>query len=108
MTRVHYIDDFPKLDLEEKKLKLQFQLISAMLTKQTCWNYENEYRTLNTEYKDMGMPCSEFGEVERIYFGLRAEDEDIDRVRDIVKGRDITFYKAKLKTNKFQIEFYQI
>ena len=63
------------------------------------WEYENEVRII----------CSKFGSIEydyravkSIYFGLKMEKEEENKIIEKLQGRGINYYKIKLKKNSYK------
>lgn len=105
--KVNYSDLFPTVDPDHQS-PLIAQFILAMHTKQKCWEYENEYRALNLNLRNAGLPCKNSYELERIYFGLRTPKGDEDLVRNILNDRDIIYFRAKLNEKFYKIEFDKV
>jgi len=106
--KVIYDDQFPEMDLNNEKIPLALQAFKIIHTKHKCWAYENEYRAMNVMIKNGGLPCENSYEIERIYFGMRTPESEINLVKNIVNDRDIKFYKAELNPCSFLINFNQI
>lgn len=104
---VKYDDEFPIVD-PELDLNIYIQTFVAMHTKQKCWSYENEYRAINTEIKHGGKGYKDFFDLERIYFGLRTPKGEINVVKNILRGRNIEYYQAKLEGTKYKLIFERI
>lgn len=105
---VNYSDQFPIIDLLDKKIPVEHQFVRALHTKQTCWEYENEARAIFIDRHSYGIPCEKSYSVERIYFGLRINESDISLIRNITSGRNIRYYKGYLAENRFEIKFKRI
>jgi len=68
--------------------------------KSKSWEYENEYRFVTA---NAGIKKYDFRALKSVYFGLRMEDELIDKLMQALKGRNIKYYKVQLKGHSFEL-----
>lgn len=110
VEKVRYINEIPKLqintvtDLNHESLTQQF--IKIISTKEIHWNYENEFRLFDitgTGFYRL-MPKS----ISSIYMGLFCSREDEKKIREALLNENIRYYRAKLNTTKYKIEFYEV
>lgn len=59
-------------------------------TKDPCWTYEEEIRVLRQNFGLLQLPENS---IIQIAFGVNAKDENIAKVKDIVKNKEITLCK---------------
>lgn len=73
----------------------------ACFIKSPEWNYENEYRLIHKDTSSYletkySKPVEyEPNCVESIYFGMNAKQDDIEKLCEELKGREISFYKMR-------------
>lgn len=77
----------------------KMDLTEGYLTKQKCWEQEQEIRLLyfdpecNSDF--VSLPLDKESRVAAIYFGLYCNDEDIRMIKNIFKGQNVDFYEMK-------------
>lgn len=69
--------------------------------KPLSWKYEKEYRIITNLSKSHPY---DFDALIGIYFGLRMEDEQKEKIRKTLSGRGISFYQMILKENSYQLD----
>lgn len=73
------------------------ELKRGFMTKQKCWEHEQEIRLLyfdpecNSDF--VSLPLGEESKVAAIYFGLYCSNEDIRMIKNIFKGQNVDFYQ---------------
>jgi len=96
----------PKLPVSHKYLITE--LLKVILTiKSPPWKYESEVRIIRPSYGSFKIDKSF---VKQICFGLQATDEDIDKVKSIIKSykTKIALYRAVRDETDFGIEYVDI
>lgn len=108
IQKVRYSNDFPIIEIDKPETTTIRQMLNAMYTKQKCWEYEHEYRIINTTQNSCGIPCRGFFEVERIYFGFRTSKSEKHLIKKITSGRGLKYYDTVLAKNRFQLHFEEV
>lgn len=86
---------------EEMKFECDknFQLTDALYAKHNIWAYENEVRIINFDpsnqdnYKTIKIPEES---IEEIYLGIRCSDENRDKMKLVLRNRNIRLYQMKI------------
>lgn len=79
---------------ENSILNEENNFISLFYLKHENWKYEKEYRIITYEYYDfINLP------IKSIYFGMNADINHINLVKNFIKGKDIELYKMKPNEN---------
>lgn len=104
---VTYTDNLPNISLSDILSKEDDNSLIRMMLgyKAKKWEYENELRIITENY---GLNSYDYRAVKSIYFGLRISDSEITKIMDTMKGRNIRYFKMKLKPNSFQLDAIQI
>lgn len=105
--KVNYTKSYPSLSAKAllNKKDISNSLMRVLYTKSECWAYEKEWRMFMAQgNKVYPIP----GKIKSITFGVRASDMDIDIVKKLIVGRNITLNKAVLKDNEFGIKLEKI
>jgi hypothetical protein len=110
VDKVRYTNEIPKFkintlkDIKHENLTQQF--INSMSTKEIHWNYEDEFRLFDITgtgiYKLMP------GSISSIYMGLFCSMEDEKRIRKALFNQSVRYYRTKLNTTKYKVEFYEV
>lgn len=82
---------------EDKKYKKSF-LISVLKTKLSPWKYEEEVRILASQNQVKV-------KIKEVYFGLKAPDELIDRVRKVLDCKNIKIKCQKITLDELNTKF---
>ena len=77
--------------------------VLALLTKSNVWNYENEWRLLETPV-NLQNNCYVDEIVSKVYLGANISVENEERLRKIAKSRQIEVVKFSLDTTKFKLQ----
>jgi hypothetical protein len=108
--KVRYTNEIPKLKINEindlKHENLTKQFINNMSTKEIHWNYENEYRLF--DITGTGIYKLLPGSISAIYMGLFCSIEDEKKIRKALINQKIRYYRTKLNTKKYKVEFYEV
>jgi hypothetical protein len=108
--RVRYTNEIPKLkinatsDLNHESLTFQF--INNMSTKEIHWNYEKEYRLF--DITGTGVYKLMTGSISAVYMGLFCSIEEEKRIREALLNQNVRYYRTKLNTTKYKIDFYEV
>lgn len=66
------------------------------------WEYEEEYRIVTNL---SGVYPYDFEALTGIYFGLRMDDENKEKIRKTLSGRGVSFYQIVLKENSYELDY---
>ncbi len=85
----------------------------AFLTKSDDWSYENEVRLIQYAPKNGAIrnqySLSPKSKIIALYFGCRCPEENIQIIKQILKNRDIHFYKMKIDySNVYRLKYDEI
>ncbi len=69
--------------------------------KSTKWNYEDEVRIISNQ---SGKINYDYRAVKSIYFGLKMEKEQENKIMEKLQGRGINYYKIRLKNNTYKFD----
>ena len=101
---VQYKNDTPEFSINSMTnyLENDAQFVKCIIaTKSMAWEREEEIRITLYSSGLLGIsPESVTG----IYFGLRMAESDKELVKNSLKGRNIKYYKMKLKPNSYLLE----
>lgn len=76
-----------------------FKLTDALFAKHDIWKYENEVRIINFDpsnqdnYKTINLPEDS---IKEIYLGIRCSDENRDKMKLVLRNRNIRLYQMKI------------
>ncbi len=108
LKKVKYTSEYPIINpyVSEYKPEDFFDLLT---TKSKDWKYENEWRIIYSEHPNEFLKIPE-EIITAIYFGVRCNKNDISETISLLSLKKHTpnFYKAKLKMNRFGIEYERI
>lgn len=100
--RVRYADSFPCLSLEAF-CEFDFdQVLSLLLTKATCWSYEEEWRVFHQEANKLY--GYERSSLTGIYFGAKMPEDQIAMLAAILENTEAKLYRMKLSPSSFALE----
>ncbi|WP_024336402.1 DUF2971 domain-containing protein [Desulfotignum balticum] len=103
--RIEYKDTYQELNYLNDPNK---STIDTLRLKSSQWQYEKEIRI----YKNSsGLHQIKAAAIQEIYFGVKANDEDIKEITEICTQKDLThirFYKASKSHRSFSLYFNQI
>lgn len=68
--------------------------------KSMAWSYENETRLVTSQE---GMYNYDFRAVTGIYFGLRMDEAEKQKIMQTLKGRGVKYYQISLKGNTYEL-----
>ena len=97
--------------IKENAIKIFFQ---SMITKNSAWKYENEYRIISrlknnssdkggyAGYEEMGIKAKE------IYIGINCDEELIERLVNIAEYKKYNVFKMKISNEKYGFEWEKI
>ncbi|MDP2335163.1 MAG: DUF2971 domain-containing protein [Bacteroidota bacterium] len=68
--------------------------------KSKYWKYENEFRLL---YDNSGLQDYEHKAVRSIYFGIRMDDKEKERIFETLQGRSIQYFQMCLLPRKYEL-----
>jgi hypothetical protein len=97
--------DFVKLIMMEKHEKISEEMLTPLLTKYTCWEYEREWRAFHK------IPNTLYGYgatgLRSVFFGTSINEADLEIVCLILLGqhRDIKFFRARKNSLLYKLEF---
>jgi len=107
---VNYSDFRPeikKADFIYRKPGFSKELPKALLTKAKYWGYEKEFRIIkNNAANKYEMINPE--EVDSIYFGIKTENANVEKIRDINKNKNIKFFKCEIDENSYSLKIKSI
>lgn len=97
---VTYGDAPPKLTIRDVTSKdRENSFIEKMVGyKSERWRYENEMRII---CQHPGSQPYDYRSVKAIYFGLRMEQEQKQRIFEAMQGREISYFQMELKDNSY-------
>ncbi|WP_223787732.1 DUF2971 domain-containing protein [Marinicella meishanensis] len=105
-NKVNYTKLIPKKDLLRffnSELSIH-EVVNHFITKFDAWEYEEEWRLF---VEEGGQPISYPADsLKSIYFGLRTEISDIEKV--VRLDLNVKLFKAKLSDKEFEIDFEQL
>lgn len=106
---------YPEKAVNVQKDKYEFK--ECFLTKQKEWEYENEARLIYVDTDNTSNFLSlelepNVCSIEAVYFGRKCSETDIFTIMNILKGKDVTFWKMdfnpenifEMKENEIKIE----
>jgi hypothetical protein len=98
---VSYKDDIPQVDKAKFLAGNLNEIEVLLLRKAECWRYEEEWRYLHE-------PCGDKvyfspNALKAVHFGSRMSEANEHIVREVLKGRDVQFYKMVLNNRAFQL-----
>jgi len=103
-------DEFPYVEYWRQKLNEQIdEFAKIVITKSQHWSYEKEWRALDRpdqvdkHYRGHIYTYPETM-LKRVIFGVRMLEEKREVIREMLAGRDVELYEAKIVRNRFQIE----
>lgn len=106
-------DEFPYVDYWKTEPEEQIEeFAKVVLTKSRHWNYEKEWRILDRpdhideSYRGHRSTYPN-SMLTGIIFGEQMPEKSRKTIRDILTGKPVTFYEAKLIKNRFQISIVQ-
>lgn len=104
---IQYVNKVPNIDFSKILNQNDADsLVKIMLGfKSKRWEYENELRIIT---ENQGLNSYDFRAVKAIYFGLKAPNEEIDKIMQILQGREVKYFQMKLIPNSFELEAEQI
>ncbi|MBB4080787.1 hypothetical protein GGR28_003422 [Lewinella aquimaris] len=99
---VEYVDgaEFPRLDIFSDEYALQ----RLIFTKSSDWKHEEEVRVCNVREGDKQLYKFKPESLTHIIFGSKVSKENIDRVLEIVKGRDVKLQKIQLAPPSLELK----
>jgi hypothetical protein len=116
-NKVNYFDDRPKavnlLDMSNTP-EIKRIISDFFVTKFTHWQYENEYRLLETMNSLGGKSTVNFQKdaLQGIIFGLRVKPDDAQHIKDIVdeyyKGIAVKMYRTEKVKGEYAIAIKEI
>ena len=103
---VRYTDSLPALNLEAFSNSDFEQVMSLLLTKAKCWEYEQEWRVLHQE------PDKLYGyersSLTGIYFGAKMPEDQMMMIAALLEKTDTKLHRMKLSKSSFALESEQI
>lgn len=107
---VNYSDSFVKADFHIEKQNSLFHMI---FTKAKQWEYENELRSIDSQFTDTNSRKVPFlkEDIKAIYLGVKIEDKLKKEILTITKdiyNNSITVYQGILSPNSFEIHWDKI
>lgn len=110
LDKVKYSKQLPILNFNSvddlKKLSIDKKFVSVLTTKYNGWKYENEYRLLDVsgEGKYKLIP----GSIKEVYFGLFCNKEKEISIRKKLENQNVEYFRAKINTETYKLEFYRV
>jgi len=104
-VNVEYLKSYKPLDYYKDPSQ---SVIKTIQTKSVDWEYEKEVRIVKDKY---GLHPIKPEAVSSIYFGCRADQKDIDEVRNLLSKaghNGIKLFKASKSHGKFKIHFSKL
>ena len=103
IRKVSYTEKFPIIDIKDI-VKDRF---SPIYHKEKRWEYENEFRSIRPR---VGSYIFDRTCLKSIYFGVRTDVKDIDKVKDIVNRhyQGVRFYKMVKKADNYELDWAEI
>lgn len=107
---VNYSDSFIKADFHKDKQDALFHMI---FTKAKQWEYEEELRSINSDFTDTNSRKIPFlrEDIKAIYLGVKIEDKLKNEIIVIAKevyNNKIQIFKGSLSPNSFEIHWEEI
>lgn len=101
---VHYTDDFPIIDFDEKIPNKRIMQFHKMLNcKARMWEYEQERRICLVP----GTPneLSYPGELFMVAFGINSQQKDIEEIKEIINDKNVIYYKCTMVDGHYLLDF---
>lgn len=99
---VRYRDDIPEFDIVDVLLDDATRILEVMLTKATCWSYEQEWRAIHKkadkEY------CYGVEALTGVYLGATLTESEKDLVCHILHGTPTKIFEMRRSSNSFHLE----
>jgi hypothetical protein len=99
---VKYSDDLPECDVVDMLTGDFSRVLSLLLTKASCWSYEQEWRAIHSE-PDKEY-CYGIDALTGVYLGTAMSDSEKDIVGHVLHGTNTKLYEVKRTTNSFRLE----
>ncbi len=101
---VNYSNEFPHVDFNSQDGRNRIQeFMKIITTKSKVWEYEQERRQI---YMNNGPNQIKYpGELFMVAFGMRAKEEEIEKVKKIISDKDVLFYRCKPFSGQYKIDF---
>lgn len=103
-------DEFPYFEYwPENSDETLEDVVTVILTKSKHWEYEKEWRLIqrpsNYDEPYRGHPVSYQDDMlSGIIFGSRMKNKEKTTIKNILRGKPVRYYDARLIKNKFQLE----
>ncbi len=107
--KIDYKDKYELLSYATDKEILADVIMKLLLTKYSAWEYENEYRVIDTKHQ--GEKKFRKEELISIIFGANALTPQIERMISLCRNNGfshVEFKKAKIVLGKFHLEFEDV
>lgn len=102
---VNYKDTPQKSMILKDSLSKFIDLANVIGTKSTSWQHENEIRLI---FEEPGINTFNFRAVTSIIFGLRASENDINNTMNVLKGRELKYYKMETNKSSYKLNMNPI
>lgn len=104
--QVKYSDEFPRLQIQDLAAGSAESIFDLLLTKATCWQYENEWRSMH------GEPDKAYGYKRRtltgLYFGAKMPEEQQGMIAKLLSGTTTKLYRMRRSSSQFRLEHESI
>lgn len=98
---VNYKNRPPEIDLRDINSNAQKIFNKLVGFKSKRWEYEEEYRIITDFSGEYFYPPNA---VKAIYFGVRTTDENKNKIKEVLKGREIKFFQIIQKEKSYKFE----
>ncbi|SDL64982.1 DUF2971 domain-containing protein [Chryseobacterium taihuense] len=102
---VNYKDTPQQSMIIRDSINKYLDLANIIGTKSLSWQHENEIRLI---FEDSGINTFNFKAVTSIIFGLRTSENDINNTMNILKGRNLKYYKMETKGDSYKLKINTI
>jgi hypothetical protein len=112
IVAVQYCDEPPRVDIQ-KALNANVgsdrdtYIRDTICSKSSLWEYEKEYRLFATQevYDNGGVYTYNSRLIKSITFGLNCPASYIDRIKYMMKGTGVMFYRMSINTSNYGLNF---
>lgn len=76
----------------------------GLLRKYHVWSYENEWR-ITLLKKEYPYQIIKFFPIKAIYCGCKMDNKEIEKIKNIIAGKNIDLYISKMEENSYKLKF---
>jgi hypothetical protein len=101
LHKVVYTDDIPRLNIVDVLLGDTARVLTGLLTKASCWAYEQEWRAIHK--KGETLYCYGAEPLTGVYLGANLSDAEIDLVCHTLHGGPTQLYQMRRSDSSFRL-----